>query len=66
MSIKYSPRVCENCGREQAGTTSWGQNVILALLIPTIIGAILYYYLGTPNCCYICGLKRRHRKSKKD
>ncbi len=65
MSINYSPTYCENCGREQAGKKSWGQDVIFILLCFTIIGGILYYYLGTPNCCHICGLKRRHRKNKK-
>ncbi len=65
MSIKYSPTYCENCKREQAGEPSWGQYLILLILCFTVIGGIIYYFAAKPNCCYICGLKRRHRKETK-
>ncbi len=65
MSINYSPTYCENCKREQAGRPSWGQNIIFSILCATIIGGVIYYFLAKPNCCYICGLKKRHRKDKK-
>lgn len=64
MALTYSPSYCENCKQEQAGKGSFGQYVILALLCLTVIGGIIYFLAAKPNCCYICGVKRRHRKPK--
>ncbi len=65
MSICYKPLICENCGRQQAGRASYGQYILcIFLLCLFIIPGVVYYFVAKPNCCYICGIKRRHRTHK--
>ncbi len=63
MSLAYKPNHCDNCKREQKGkATSFQYLLLYVLLIIGVIPGVLYYFLATPSACYICGLKRRHRK----
>lgn len=65
MSLSYKPNYCENCKRVSGGKPTIFQVCLCTFLfLLFLIPGFIYYFCAKPSRCYICGLKKRHKKNK--